>query len=376
MKQKWRTGFGGRVIALLIAVTLLTVDAIAGLPGLTPSGGVATPMYLTTTWSRFGGMPHGVAFLRPADGDFLIVDIDYDGAARDGERLKLKVKTEGGALKNVVAPFYDWQLVPMTRVVNSDWDALVTLESCEGNGGDQSRRFEARIHPALLRTALGERLLQADLTLVSWDVAAGIPYSETVEANGTTIRLPHLEAGESMPGESLESRRRRAMELCGLAASAPDTAFNYTITDQVAPRATIVNGKVEIQGTPHWRFIGLDFTARPDFWRQLLTTMDHDADPTASESTVRRMFEDAPVEYLPTISCQISREMQISPPNQLVYEALESAMNASALLRMAQAQVPRQEWLAFVADIKDVKITLDDSLTPRFLNLQSDDSSE
>jgi len=150
-----------------------------------PSGGIGQG-YLASVG--------GVAFSQTAVPEQNVgsIELSYDPQAADGSRLKVVIdKTRA------VARIFDWQLVPIARFADSQFDSCFTLF---GSLVDKQREAQViaghgrilNYHPAFADTLMGLRLFQLDV-LVGEDASGDLP-----KVGGAYL----LGAGESAPDRS------------------------------------------------------------------------------------------------------------------------------------------------------------------------------
>src|SRR4051794_8170662 len=92
----------------------------------------------------------------------------------DGRRLWVHMWTRGGGVKTVMAPIYDWQLIPIARFPDGEQHACFTLFGKLKDGIETEARRDRgekilNYHPAFEDTLLGLRLMQADIQILHPD---------------------------------------------------------------------------------------------------------------------------------------------------------------------------------------------------------------
>jgi hypothetical protein len=105
------------------------------------------------------------------------LDIHYDHSQPDGRRLGVTI--DGGKL---VAPIYDWQLVPIARFADSEHTAAFSLFGRPEDLGDEKAASDVggnggvilKYHEAFKDTLVGLRLFQLDI-LIGFEDATDLP---------------------------------------------------------------------------------------------------------------------------------------------------------------------------------------------------------
>ena len=230
---------------------------------------------------RFRMKRGGVAFgsIAVPEGGLSITDISYsiadsDGQAiDDGSRLRLQVDWPDGRTEEVVAPIFDWQLIPIARFADTETDSCFTLF---GELSDPTERIEgARVmnyHPAFVDTLMGLRLMQADIVLFDRN-AIELP-GET-QSVGTDEEYTEylLGAGEAAPDIELITSSFDAMQdyIERLKLEAGGISHeSYVICDEDQKVAFDVReGLLTFSGHPVWscsrREPALELLTRHDF---------------------------------------------------------------------------------------------------------------
>jgi len=200
----------------------------------------------------FVGRIGGVAFdavAKPADG-FVVntLALDYFPDRRDGQRLTVSINDQ-----TVLAPIYDWQLIPIAKFANSGFYSCFTLFGDLANSKKQREVLGRRgrvlnYHPSFENTLLGLRLFQLDSLIIN-------RHSYDLVKNGDEYLLG---AGEVPPSisknkSSLENFRIFNQKI-------PDNKYNsYVVSDFGRTVAFRVDGdRLDIQGEPSYYFWRMD----------------------------------------------------------------------------------------------------------------------
>lgn len=188
----------------------------------------------------------------------------------DGERLYLQVSWPDGRKQTVVAPIYDWELIPIAKFADSDTDSCFTLF---GELHDESERLnDARVmnyHPAFVDTLLGLRLMQADIILFD-ENATDLPGEPDSVNEGNINYL--LGAGEEAPDltfteQVFEHMQQFLVQLSN--DSSGITHESYVICDEGQQVTVAVReGLLVLTGQPYWS------CSRSEPMLQLLTKDD------------------------------------------------------------------------------------------------------
>lgn len=180
-------------------------------------------------------LPGGVAFVTtaPPSPYGAVSALEYVPSAADGDRFRLVMGGETVVLKG-----YDWELVPLARVVATDYDSLIDMHMTRSG-------LEFAYHPAIVNTLMGLRLAHADFLILS-PGAAKLPADD--DGN------PILGEGESMVGVH-ENVVGLNIRLAGMAYQR-EGSDSYTITDQgSAAPMPIQNGTLNATGTPAYWYL-------------------------------------------------------------------------------------------------------------------------
>ena len=201
----------------------------------------------------FVGAIGGVAFdgtARPANSVTVNnLTLDYSAARRDGERLSLVINNE-----SVLAPIYDWQLIPIAKFADSDSYSCFTLFGDLDNASQQRRILAngGRIlnyHPSFVNTLMGLRLFQLDSLIIN-------EYSWDLVRDG---RVYLLGAGESAPNTEQNKRGLVAFWRQNPELSADGAYQSYVISDN---RRRIVfyvqDNELKLQEEPSYYFWRMD----------------------------------------------------------------------------------------------------------------------
>ncbi|MCL2327524.1 MAG: hypothetical protein FWC39_03305 [Bacteroidetes bacterium] len=179
----------------------------------------------------------GVAFLAEAEPNDTIknenIKIAYNVNKPDGYRLEITIG------EKTLSPYLpDWQLIPIVKYVNSDYNACVSLFGENGNNSS----YEITYHPAFNNTLLGIRLLQADIALMDLSVNWQLP---TFNSNQI------LGEGESIKNKN--SWQEDAMKIQNLTHAGNFSAWVLT-DDDTRVVFNIQNNTFSMTGTPYYHF--------------------------------------------------------------------------------------------------------------------------
>ncbi len=261
-----RTYFGGLCIALWALLPLSSTPILSGmeLGGTTLADRIGTQSLrlLLEINTEFLKRVGGVAFSQLATNatGAHIVGLSYNHQNPDGSRLAVELETPDGEKKNLVAPIYDWQLVPLAFYANSKWEACFTLfGETKKEHPDPGERV-LNYHPMFEDTLLGLRLFQADIVLMS-KIACNLPKwdEEDIRRRPKRMRglpLPKvgsyiLGAGESPP--DIEANEARYATIKSWIKAQEQPYSSYLICDQdQGVRFFDNDGKLEFTGRPVW----------------------------------------------------------------------------------------------------------------------------
>lgn len=163
----------------------------------------------------------------------------YDRSRPDGSRLVLEV---GGESVRVELP--DWQLVPIARYADSEYDACISLFGDHGTDDV----YDVVYHPAFENQLLGVRLFQADILLMDLDETWRLP------SFGGKVLLGAGETAPERPSPEVHNRIIRALSAAEFRS--------WVFTDDGQPmRADVVDGALRLTGDPYYYFWQADLTA-------------------------------------------------------------------------------------------------------------------
>jgi hypothetical protein len=240
------------------------------------------------------------------------LSVSYDPAKDDGQRLLVTVGTS-----EIVPLLYDWQLIPIARYADSEYNACITLlgkpTSLELLTGD-SRNMYLEVHPALSNTLIGFNLFLIDAMLINPDRVRRIPgaFSETVRGYNDT------EFNEIRSATSVgQVNRMLSMWEYGY------TSYIYTDCETNI-NYDVINGQLVFMGIPTYRFLLLD--------------------PIQKTATVNRQINLEAVFFRPLITAL----------NPAVYTTAETTAQWAAFFRRMKEQ-NASGWSAFMEQIAGVK---------------------
>jgi hypothetical protein len=174
------------------------------------------------------------------------LSLSYDPAKDDGQRLLVTVGTAG-----IVPPLYDWQLIPIARYADSEYNACITLlgqptylERLTGTGSD----MYLEVHPAFSNTLIGFNLFLIDAMLINPDRIRRIPgaFSETVRGYND--------------GEFDETRSASSAGQISWILSNWEYGYSsYIYTDcETNISYDVIDGQLVFMGVPTYQFLLLD----------------------------------------------------------------------------------------------------------------------
>jgi hypothetical protein len=247
-----------RTLAIVLCAVFISVSVPAQLAlGPQALSSIPAPTLRTRTRIKGGGVSWGlvtkvggIAFdsvATPANNLTVdSVELNYLAAARNGERLSVVINNQ-----RVLAPIYDWQLIPIAKFADSQFDSCFTLFGHLNNATDEAAvtKRGGRIlnyHDSFENTLMGLRLFQLDNLIIN-------PYSwDLVKDGGQYV----LGTGESAPNvrENLKAQilfERLNPELFD------NTSFDsYIISDRRRrPVFDIEGSALTIHGEPSYTFV-------------------------------------------------------------------------------------------------------------------------
>jgi len=190
----------------------------------------------------------GVSFdsvAKPADNlRVTSVALNYVPGYRDGERLSVAINNQP-----VLAPIYDWQLIPIAKFADSEFYSCFTLFG-DLEDKQQQRELLARggyvpnYHGSFKDTLMGLRLFQLDNLIIN-------PYSWDLVKNGGVYVLG---AGESAP--NIRQNQRAQDNFLRLNPNLDDAFDSYLISDRRRQAVFHIEGStLIIQGEPSYTFV-------------------------------------------------------------------------------------------------------------------------
>jgi hypothetical protein len=194
----------------------------------------------------------GVAFdskASPADGITVNnVSLNYLPAERDGERLSVTIYS-----RRVVGPIYDWQLIPIAKFADSEFDSCFTLfghlqDKAKEDAVTQRGGHILNYHESFQNTLMGLRLFQLDNLIIN-------PYSWDLVKFGGVYALG---AGESAPNVRENHQAQILFETLNPELDNTETMTfdSYIISDRRRHAVFDIQGStLTIQGEPSYTFV-------------------------------------------------------------------------------------------------------------------------
>lgn len=297
----------------------------------------------------FVGRVGGVAFGAVATPDESIagqaIRLSYDPKRPDGERLTVTVG-DTSAAERLPQRLPDWQLTPIARYANSEFNACVSLfgESTT----DES--YEITYHEALQDTLLGVRILQADILFFDLSETWRLP-----SRGGRVV----LGRGESAPAK-LDLPNLLILQR----ALGRGSFQSWVLTDVDVPVVLSRSGdRVEISGSPYYYFWKSDFATYEREYNRLRAR----AEALRAEGRVREFNAVAAqinaleptVHPVPAITEPL-RKLQdaLRTHNAPVYDAATRTMRYAALFRYVKQTSPGH-WSSFLDSLAGVDVDPD-----------------
>jgi hypothetical protein len=200
----------------------------------------ATPLRVGLRSARYARAIGGVTFESTASASWKRspqqLELQYLPSNPDGQRFWVVI--DG---RRVLAPIYDWQLLPIARFADSKYTSCFTLLGDPKEVNDEAVAEDIRnrggrvvkFHPALKNTLLGLRLFQLDILLIS-DDAPDLP-----RRRGEYL----LGRGESAPDVDANQDAASALQDV-LDQFGTDPFSSYIINDQSAKVRISTNGEL------------------------------------------------------------------------------------------------------------------------------------
>jgi hypothetical protein len=174
------------------------------------------------------------------------VVLNYLPAERDGERLLVAINN-----RRVLAPIYDWQLIPIAKFADSELYSCFTLFGDLDDAKEQadlSARggYAPNYHESFKDTLMGLRLFQLDNLIIN-------PYSWDLVTDGGVYVLG---AGESAP--NVQQNKQALRNFLTLNPDLNNGSFDsYLISDRRRQAVFHIEGStLIIQGEPSYTFVG------------------------------------------------------------------------------------------------------------------------
>lgn len=311
--------------ALAVVICSFVADAahLLGMKRMETRSGYTTPdpLLMKIDWKDPNRVPGGIGYVQTAsnvDGE-VVIGLEYLPDQSDGSRLAVRLRTADGTESLAILPIFDWQLAPIARYCNSEFDGLVDLKV--GMGG----KLRVRYHPAIKQTFLGVMLFTADL--LATDPASGdLPRNDV---SGKVIRA----GGLRIPRADQVSRSRNVISAVSTWKMLyyPDCA--YTITDK----------NVAITFTRHGNVLQLSGSPQFELWRRVIVGGQETVEFEVQGTQEMNAFLEATDGF-----------------NPVVFGVVKSSCQLAALFRHAKQQMGPEAFSAFVKTLPT-----DEFLTPR-----------
>lgn len=217
----------------------MTVEQSSGPLKATMKGSLSLSSY------EFVSSVGGVAFEGIAAPDVSLkadsLLLQYDCNRPDGKRLLIITKND-----TVTASIPDWQLIPIAKYSNSEYNATVSIFG----ENISPTHFDIVYHPELENTLLGLRLLQADIQLMDLETFWELP---KYNSNGKQEEILGLGEKEKKEKKSI-NKPESAIKAIRKALS-NDSFQSWVLTDyNVEITFKFENGELELSGSPYYYF--------------------------------------------------------------------------------------------------------------------------
>jgi hypothetical protein len=280
------------------------------------------------------------------------IELHYDKSQRDGQRLSISIeKTRSSFLPNWLVPILpdwlvsiesetyhpflpDWQLVPIARYADSEFDAVVSLFGEKAN----EQYFDIVYHPAFGDTLLGLRLLQMDVLLMDMRSFQSLP-----KLRGTVIK------GEGEPKiRASPLKRRRAMQfIIDILKTESDDSWVFT-DYEVKVEFLVLHGKFKLTGNPYY-----------SFWKRnekLLEDIKTLSIIYRKEHQLKEVMKKMQVIALDNLTESMKKqEGFIQAINPTVYDAAVQTMRFAAFFRYVKRN-NKKSWYKFLQQLKSVEV--------------------
>ena len=179
----------------------------------------------------------GVAFVSIASPDASLENIkikyNYISSKPDGSRLRIIAGND-----TVFANLYDWQLIPIVKYANSEYNSCVSLFGPKTN----NKKYDITFHKAFQNTLLGIRLLQSDMALMDLSTHWQLPTNNGKKVLGKGEKFP-----DSMSWESA------ANTISSIMYNGKFQSWVFT-DDSVNVTFKISDKKISFSGYPYYYF--------------------------------------------------------------------------------------------------------------------------
>lgn len=298
-------------------------------------------------------MVGGVAFVREAVGvdGWEVQGMHYDRKAVDGARLSVTLTQNDGEEVKVHPRVWDWELIPLARFVESEFDSAFTFfgELPEGTHTTIPNARVVSYHPALEDTLMGLRMMQLDLFLFQEPFAGYFTDSKGVVilGNGERPSFGQKINPSDKTSVSAEREKIRNRIQAGMALLKENCEKNQSITcvESLQPFSSYIVGDMI---TPTSFFVSdrkLQFKDHGICW-----DFSRDADP--GESSTEGLEG---VVLLRTLSKDFCTKVrgELSGMHPILYRAGNRAMRYSALMRHYKMRNP-VDFSDFVGSMKNI----------------------
>lgn len=291
----------------------------------------------------FVGSVGGVAFESVAEAGASLrnkpIAISYNSDKADGYRLIITIE------ETSYQPYLpDWQLVPIAKYANSDYNACVSLFGPK----TQNSRYDIVYHEAFENTLLGLRLLQADIMLMNLAEFWKLPAMDSQIVLGL---------GETEPDS--EGWQDSAMKINKIMGK--DTFQSWVCTDcDENVQFYIENDQFVITGFPYYYFWKSDFENYRQKYQQYLKQAEqlrkngkikeYNVIVAKINSLEPQVFE------VTTLTSEMKKNTQtIQAFNPTVYTAVNQTMRYAAFFRYIKA-ANIDIWNKFLSQVQNVPV--------------------
>jgi len=290
---------------------------------------------------RFVGKVGGVAFESIAICDLpspTKISLSYGEGQTDGKRLLISINNH--PVRHYLP---DWQLIPIARYADSEYNAIVSLF---GEKTDD-KFYDIVYHAAFQNTLLGLRILHADMLLIDMSEFWKLP-----KYNGETIHG----AGERLLSTS--KWRKIAIELQNIINS--EASQSWVLTDyNINVKFKIQSDSLIFTGRPYYYFWIADFNSYISARNNLIVKANK-AYANKNNAEYNRLVHQAnQLEPKVTPVSNITEKLKqkhylIQQFNPSVYKATLRTMQYAAFFRYVKINFPGS-WIVFLESIKSIK---------------------